>query len=113
MPSSIIGARPHEARAIPIDRCCRVGALMDRYQIRVLQESLQVSAIRSRRDVPLNTIATMVGRDPVTGDRLLKSPDGGDMRQRWISNSDPDEIPPVAIPSNTIGLPGFSSQKPK
>ena len=86
---------------------------MDRYQIRVLQESLQVSAIRSRRDVPLNTIATMDGRDPVTGDRLLKSPDGGDMRQRWISNSDPDAIPPVAIPSSTIGLPGFSSQKPK
>ena len=86
---------------------------MDRYQIRVLQESLQVSAIRSRRDVPLNTIATMIGRDTVTGDRLLASPDGGDMRQRWISNSDPDVIPPVAIPSSTIGLPGFSSQKPK
>ena len=86
---------------------------MDRYQIRVLQESLQVNAIRSRRDVPPNTIATMVGRDTVTGDRLLKSPDGGDMRQRWISNSDPDTIPPVAIPSSTIGLPGFSSQKPK
>lgn len=90
-----------------------MGALVDRYQIRALQESLQVNAIRSRRDVPLNTIATMVGRDDVTGDRLLLSPDGGDMRQRWISNSAPDEIPPVAIPSSTIGLPGFSSQKPK
>lgn len=86
---------------------------MNRYQIRAQQESLQVGSIRSRRDAPLNTIATYVGRDPVTGDRLLTAPDGGDMRQRWISNSDPDAIPPVAIPSTTIGLPGFSSQKPK
>jgi hypothetical protein len=84
-----------------------------RYQIRTQQEAVQIGSIRSRRDLPVNTIATMVGRDPVTGDRILESPDGGEMRQRWISNSDPDSIPPVAIASSTIGLPGFSSQKPK
>lgn len=86
---------------------------MNRYQIRAQQESGQTRSIEQRRDLPVNTIATMIGRDPQTGDRLMTSPDGGELRQRWISNADPAEIPPVAIASSTIGLPGFSSQRPK
>lgn len=86
---------------------------MNIYQIRAQQEATQIRSIRQRRDLPVNTIATMVERDPVTGDRIMEAPDGGELRQRWISNSDPNEIPPVAIASSTIGLPGFASQRPK
>lgn len=85
---------------------------MNRYQIRAQQEGVQARSIRDRQNLPPNTIATMVGRDPVTGDRLMIAPDGGDLRQRWISTSDPDAIPPVVIASSTIGLPGFSTQIP-
>ena len=79
---------------------------------RLKQLGQQAQAIKKQRDLPPNAIATYIDRDPLTGNRLLSLPDGGIVTQRWISNSQPESLPPVTISSSSAALPGFSSQKP-
>ena len=79
---------------------------------RLKQMGQQAQAIKKQRDLPPNAIATYIDRDPLTGDRRLALPDGGIVTQRWITNSQPEPMPPVTIASSSAALPGFSSQKP-
>lgn len=79
---------------------------------RLKQLGQQAQSIKKQRDLPPNAIATYIDRDPVTGNRRLSLPDGGIVTQRWISNSQPEVLPPVTIGSSSPALPGFSSQKP-
>jgi len=79
---------------------------------RLMQLGQQAQSIKQQRDLPPNAIATYIDRDPVTGNRRLTLPDGGTVTQRWISNSQPEALPPVTIASSSAALPGFSSQKP-
>lgn len=81
--------------------------------IRVTQQQAQGKAITDRKSCCAGQLGGYVDRDGLTGDRLFKMPDGGQIRQNWISNSIPNAIPPLTIPSGTIGLPGYSSQKPR
>lgn len=81
--------------------------------IRVTQQQSQVKAIGDRKSCCAGQLGGYSGRDAVTGDRLFNMPDGGQIRQNWITNSNPAAIPPLTIPSATIGLPGYSSQKPR
>jgi hypothetical protein len=80
--------------------------------IRLGQLQAQGKAIRSRR-ARLPALATYQSRDPITGDRVMRLPDGGVTRQSWISNTTPSAIPPLTVVTSTIGLPGYSSQKPR
>lgn len=79
---------------------------------RLKQMGQQSRAIKKQRDLPPNEIATYIDRDPETGDRQLMLPDGGTAIQRWITNSQPEDLPPVTIGSGSAALPGFSSQRP-
>jgi hypothetical protein len=79
---------------------------------RLKQMGQQTIAIKAQRNQPPNTIATYVDRNPETGDRRLTNPDGGVVQQKWISNSQPESMPPITIGSSSAALPGFSSQKP-
>jgi hypothetical protein len=80
---------------------------------RVTQQQAQVQTIGNRKSCCAGQLATYTDRDPTTGDRRLMMPDGGMIRQNWITNSAPKAIPPLTIPSQTIGLNGYSSQKPR
>ena len=79
---------------------------------RLKQLGQQAQSIKKQRDLPPNAIATYINRDPLTGDRRLALPDGGIVTQRWITNSQPESMPPITIASSSAALPGFSSQKP-
>jgi hypothetical protein len=90
MPSFIIGA-----------------AMLDNE--RTMQLMRQAKARRGL--LPLNQVATYQGRDAETGDRILTLPDGGEIRQAYISNSEPESIPTVTIPTQVPGLSGFTGQR--
>jgi hypothetical protein len=77
---------------------------------RTLQLMRQAKARRVQP--PLNQVATYQGQDPETGDRILALPDGGEIRQDYITTSEPEPIPIVTIPTQTPGLSGFTTQKP-
>ena len=79
---------------------------------RLKQLGQQAQSIKEQRTTAPNALANYIDRDPVTGNRLLALPDGGIVTQRWISNSQPEGLPPVTIGSSSPALPGFSSQKP-
>ena len=79
---------------------------------RLKQLGQQAQAIKQQRDLPPNAIATYIDRDRLTGVRLLRTNDGGVELQRWITNSQPESMPPITIVSSSAALPGFSSQKP-
>jgi hypothetical protein len=81
--------------------------------IRVTQQQAQGKAITDRHSCCDGQLGAYSDRDALTGDRLFTMPDGGQIRQNWISNSKPAALPPLTIPSGTIGLPGYSSQKPR
>jgi hypothetical protein len=59
----------------------------------------------------VSNIATYVGRDSITGLRQIQSADGGVSTERYLSNSTPSGVVPIAQ-SSTIGLTGYISQKP-
>lgn len=80
-------------------------------QMRLKQSQTQFNSVKGRRGEAAQ-MATYVDRDPASGDRLMKMPDGGTIRQNWIANSRPVEIPALTIPSKQIGLSGFTTQKP-
>ena len=79
---------------------------------RLKQMGQQARSIKIQRDLPENAIASYIDRDPETGNRQLMMPDGGIVTQRWITNSQPEDLPPVTIGSGSAALPGFSSQRP-
>lgn len=78
-------------------------------EIRLQQQQRQIKAIGPRTQP---TIATYQSRDSLTGNRLLQSPDGSIVRVAWIANSNPQSIPPLVVPSQQIGQPGYASQPP-
>lgn len=81
--------------------------------IRVTQQQSQAKTIGDRKSCCAGQLGSYGSRDSLTGDRFFDMPDGGKIRQNWISNSIPSAIPPLTIPSATIGLTGYSSQKPR
>lgn len=80
-------------------------------RVRLSQAQNQVHGILGRR-VSTASLATYIDRDSEFGDRIMAMSDGGKIRQNWIINSNPDEIPSLTIASKQIGLSGFTTQKP-
>jgi hypothetical protein len=56
-------------------------------------------------------VASYGDRDGVTGLRSIQTADGGEAVGRYLSNSEPGGVMPLAQFS-TIGLTGYISQKP-
>lgn len=77
--------------------------------IRIKQQQQQIKAIATDKCSP--KVASYKERDPVTGDRKLITGDGGEISTEWISPSNPLAIPPLVVPSATLGLPGYAGQK--
>ena len=59
----------------------------------------------------MGNVATYGDRDGVTGYRLIQTADGGEEMGRYLSNSEPSGVMPIAQFS-TIGKVGYISQKP-
>lgn len=79
---------------------------------RASQQEQQVRAILRQRESPPGIVATRPKRSDVDGSFTLTVGDGGTIRQGYISSSTPANIPPVVVPSRTIGLPGYFTQRP-
>lgn len=79
--------------------------------MRFKQSQSQFNFVKCRQSQTAQ-MATYTDRDQIYGDRFMKMPDGGTIRQNWIINSKPTEIPALTIPSKQIGLSGFTTQKP-
>lgn len=77
--------------------------------LRIRQQQQQAKAIAPDRCSP--KVATYKERDPVTGDRTLIRGDGSIVVANWIAPSNPLAIPPLVVPSGTLGLPGYAGQK--
>jgi hypothetical protein len=77
-------------------------------QIRYQQQYRQ---LRTRIDPGVGDVATYGERDGVTGYRSIQTADGGEEMGRYLSNSEPIGVMPIARFS-TIGLTGYISQKP-
>lgn len=75
---------------------------------RLRQQQQQLKAIAPKQ---FTAIASYQGRDPVTGDRLLQSADGGIARTNWIASSQPQDVPPLVVLRGAIGQPGYASQR--
>ena len=80
-------------------------------RFRFSQAQNQVHGILGRR-VSTASMAVYKLRDAKFGDRLMTMPDGGVIRQGWIANSMPADIPALTIASKQVGLSGFTTQKP-
>ena len=80
-------------------------------RMRLSQAQKQVNGILARR-ASGSPIAVYKDRDDLYGDRRLDMPDGGVIRQGWIANSVPDNVPALTVPSKQVGLSGFTTQKP-
>lgn len=76
-------------------------------QIRYHQQATQATAIRS---LPTQQTVSYQDRDPKTGQRLLKSADGGIVSANYLSTTEPDAVP-FYSPSNAIGIPGFINNR--
>jgi hypothetical protein len=79
---------------------------------RATQQDQQVRAILKQRESPPGIVATRPRRSGVDGSFSLIAGDGGTIRQGYISSSTPANTPPVVVPSRTIGLPGYFTQRP-
>lgn len=76
-------------------------------QIRLIQsyqQSLNLKTILKNKP-----IGAYIGRDTITGDRLIQSADGGMVRLKYLSDSQPLAVPTVQKP-NKIGLTGYMDQ---
>jgi hypothetical protein len=79
---------------------------------RAQQQQQQINAIRRSRVTTPAIVASDPVRDPVDGGYTVTAADGSIVRQNYISNSKLDQSPSVVVPSRTIGLPGYLTQKP-
>jgi hypothetical protein len=77
-------------------------------QIRYQQQYRQ---FQSRLEPRNSTIASYGARDAITGYRSIQTADGGEDIGRYLSNSEPGGVMPIAQFS-TIGLTSYISQKP-
>jgi hypothetical protein len=77
-------------------------------QIRYQQQFEQV---QRQLKPEAGNIASYISRDTATGLRSILMPDGGVGIGRYLSNSAPSGVMPIAQ-SSTIGLTGYISQKP-
>jgi hypothetical protein len=77
-------------------------------QIRYQQ---QLGQVYQQSQVKTGNIATYGNRDSSTGLRTIEMADGGVGIGRYLSNSTPGGVMPIAQ-SSTIGLTGYISQKP-
>lgn len=82
-------------------------------QARAYQQQQQVQAIDQQRSQPVAIVATNPIRDPVDGRYRLAGNDGSVIAASYISNSQIQQTPTVVVPSRTIGLPGYTTQRPR
>lgn len=75
--------------------------------IRSQQINQQVQAISLVR--ANQQLATYKGRDAVTGDRILKTADGGEIRARYLSTNEPSGL--YSVKPGAIGVPGYAIDK--
>jgi hypothetical protein len=81
--------------------------------IRAQQQAQQAKAIQSQRKQPPAIVATNPTRDPIDGTYKLTGTDGSVISQTYNSNSRLHIIPSLVVPSQTLGLPGFMTQRPR
>jgi hypothetical protein len=72
-------------------------------QIRNQQVSIQVATIRPSANQP--QAVTYLGRDQVSGLRILQSADGGIIKANYLSANEP-QAHPVVVSNGSIGVPG-------
>jgi hypothetical protein len=77
-------------------------------QIRYHQQTTQAQAVRNLSHQP--QVVSYQSRDPQTGQRLLKSADGGIVTANYLSTNEPDKVP-FYSPSGAIGVPGFITNR--
>ncbi len=58
----------------------------------------------------VSDVMTYVGRDPITGARIVKDALGSQSIAQYLGNSEPSGVMPISQPSS-IGLPGYINQK--
>ena len=75
--------------------------------IRAQQINQQVQSIAQVR--ANQQLATYHGRDAVTGDRILKTADGGELRARYLSTHEPSGL--YSVKPGAIGVPGYAIDK--
>lgn len=72
--------------------------------IRAQQQAIQVSEVRKLSGTP--TAVTYVGRDPVSGDRLLSAADGGIVKAKYLSYTEP-VASPLLVNSGKLTQPTY------
>ncbi len=78
------------------------------YQLRLMQQYRQSREI----DRPGRQQAAIYqSRDPLSGDRVLESADGGIVYGKFLSNSVPRDVPPLVV-AGAIGLSARILQRP-
>jgi hypothetical protein len=98
-------AKPYHPRII-------LFSIMSIDRARAQQQQQQAKTILKSRQSSPAIVASAPTRDPVDGSYTLATGNGGIVRQGYISSSKPDVIPAVVVPSTTIGLPGYFTQRP-
>ena len=68
------------------------------------QQAIAINQIRANQQ-----IATYQNRDDISGDRILQSADGGNIRATYLSANDPDKI--YSVKSTAFGIPGYVIDK--
>jgi hypothetical protein len=76
-------------------------------QLRYMQLRQQQQSIGLLSGQP---IATYQGRDPLTGQRLVKLADGSIDRGNYLSDSEP-AVTPQYQPGRSIGVPGYLNNR--
>jgi tRNA G18 (ribose-2'-O)-methylase SpoU len=76
-----------------------------------LRYQQQFRQLQSEVKAGVGTVATYGTRDTETGQRVIRTADGGVQVAQYISNSEPDDVLALSQ-SRTIGLVGYASQKP-
>lgn len=77
-------------------------------QIRYHQQCVQIQGIAR---LTVSNVVSYEARDTTTGQRTVTAADGGIQISQYLSNSVPSDV--ISLSQiNSIGLPGYISQKP-
>jgi hypothetical protein len=79
--------------------------------LNLIRYQQQYRQIQAQFESGAGTVASYGTRDGGTGLRSIQTADGGTSVGRYLSNSEPSGVMPIAQFS-TIGLTGYISQKP-
>jgi hypothetical protein len=77
--------------------------MIDIRHLRNYQMQVQVATIRPATNQP--QAVTYLGRDQVSGLRILQSADGGIIKANYLSANEP-QAHPVVVSNGSIGVPG-------